>query len=124
MLCCGLRLAVYPLRRKPLTSSCLLKPPRRIPSRCFIVNPRVLRTTPIPPHAVGSPTPSKADSVENIKPEAVQKPLDAKSDGAPKTDVLLTEQTVSNKEQRKADWAIMKEMAQYLWPKVRPLGEV
>lgn len=26
---------------------------------------------------------------------------------------------ISNKEQRKADWAIMKEMAQYLWPKVR-----
>lgn len=64
-------------------------------------------------------TPSKADSAENIKPEGVQKPPDAKSDGAPKTDSLLTEQTVSNKEQRKADWAIMKEMVQYLWPKVR-----
>ncbi|KAM0717788.1 hypothetical protein Q7P37_006120 [Cladosporium fusiforme] len=30
---------------------------------------------------------------------------------------LLAEQTVSNKEQRKADWAIIKDMAQYLWPK-------
>ena len=34
-----------------------------------------------------------------------------------KTDNLLNEQTVSNKEQRKADWAIMKEMSRYLWPK-------
>lgn len=34
-----------------------------------------------------------------------------------KTDPLLQEQTLSNKEQRKADWAIMKEMSQYLWPK-------
>jgi hypothetical protein len=32
-------------------------------------------------------------------------------------DPLLAEQTVSNKEQRKADWAIIKDMAHYLWPK-------
>ena len=31
---------------------------------------------------------------------------------------LLSEATVGNKEQRKADWAIMKEMTKYLWPKV------
>ena len=37
---------------------------------------------------------------------------------APKTDFLLGEQKVSNKEQRKADWAILKEMSKYLWPKV------
>lgn len=35
-----------------------------------------------------------------------------------KTDpLLLAEQNVSNKEQRKADWAIIREMTQYLWPK-------
>ncbi|KAL5116993.1 Iron-sulfur clusters transporter atm1, mitochondrial [Pleosporales sp. CAS-2024a] len=33
------------------------------------------------------------------------------------TDALLQEQALSNKEQRKADWAIMKEMSRYLWPK-------
>jgi ATP-binding cassette subfamily B (MDR/TAP) protein 7 len=33
------------------------------------------------------------------------------------TDPLLQEQSLSNKEQRKADWAIMKEMSRYLWPK-------
>lgn len=32
---------------------------------------------------------------------------------------LLGEASIGNKEQRKADWAIMKEMAKYLWPKVR-----
>ena len=30
----------------------------------------------------------------------------------------LSEVLLSNKEQRKADWVIMKEMAKYLWPKV------
>ena len=32
-------------------------------------------------------------------------------------DPLLQESTVSNKEQRQADWAIIKEMSKYLWPK-------
>lgn len=31
---------------------------------------------------------------------------------------FLNDSTVNIKEQRKADWAIMKEMAKYLWPKV------
>lgn len=35
---------------------------------------------------------------------------------------LLNESEKANKEQRKADWAIMREMAKYLWPKVMPLG--
>ncbi|KAJ5532952.1 hypothetical protein N7494_009504 [Penicillium frequentans] len=30
---------------------------------------------------------------------------------------LLNEGAIANKEQRKADWAIMREMAKYLWPK-------
>lgn len=60
----------------------------------------------------------KVDLAESVKPESVQKPLAAKTEAPPKTDAFLAEQTVSNKEQRKADWAIMKEMARYLWPKV------
>ena len=71
------------------------------------------------------PTKSKAqarvqlplDKSESIKPESYEEPDKTKPDVAPKVDALLTEQTVSNKEQRKADWAIMKEMARYLWPK-------
>ena len=61
----------------------------------------------------------KADALESIKPETTEKPRKADTGVATsKTDALLSEQTVSNKEQRKADWAIMKEMARYLWPKV------
>ena len=61
-------------------------------------------------------------AIESIKPESVQEHRSANVDHAPKTDTLLAEQTVSNKEQRKADWAILKEMSRYLWPKVRSLG--
>lgn len=62
--------------------------------------------------------PFKVELPESVKPETVQPAAPLKSNGAPKTDALLAEQTVSNKEQRKADWAIMKEMSRYLWPKV------
>lgn len=55
---------------------------------------------------------------ESIKPESYQEGRKAKPMGPPKTDALLSEQTASNKEQRKIDMAIMKEMARYLWPKV------
>ena len=54
--------------------------------------------------------------MENIPQETMQKPSFVKS-SSPETDSLLGEQVVSNKEQRKADWAIMKEMSRYLWPK-------
>lgn len=57
------------------------------------------------------------DKSESIKPESYEEPDKTKPNVAPKVDALLAEQTVSNKEQRKADWAIMKEMARYLWPK-------
>lgn len=60
----------------------------------------------------------RPEQVESIKPETYQESEKARPDVDPKTDGLLSEQTVSNKEQRKADWAIMKEMAGYLWPKV------
>ena len=62
--------------------------------------------------------PRKDEQPDDLRPETIQKPGPVASDGVPKTDALLTEQTMSNKEQRKADWAIMKEMARYLWPKV------
>lgn len=65
-------------------------------------------------------TPSaKADATVVTKPESLQKlePLEAVSEAAAKKDALLSETVVSNKEQRKVDMAIMKEMVQYLWPK-------
>ena len=58
------------------------------------------------------------ETLESIKPETLQKIDTARSSGGQKKDSLLAEQNVSNKEQRKADWAIMKEMSRYLWPKV------
>lgn len=57
---------------------------------------------------------SKVDAITPPKPESVQKEKPAEPTKQP---ALLAEQTVSNKEQRKADWAIIKDMAQYLWPK-------
>ena len=56
----------------------------------------------------------KTEAAESVKPETVQV---EKAIGPAKQDSLLSEQTVSNKEQRKADWAIIKDMARYLWPK-------
>ncbi|PQE13334.1 iron-sulfur cluster transporter ATM1 protein [Rutstroemia sp. NJR-2017a BVV2] len=47
--------------------------------------------------------------------ETAQRPAAATPATARKDPLVLDEKT--NKEQRKADWAIMKEMAQYLWPK-------
>jgi ATP-binding cassette subfamily B (MDR/TAP) protein 7 len=48
-------------------------------------------------------------------PETATKPPPASPTTARKDPLALDDKT--NKEQRKADWAIMKEMAQYLWPK-------
>ncbi|KAL8780255.1 MAG: hypothetical protein Q9203_000286 [Teloschistes exilis] len=59
----------------------------------------------------------RTDAVGSVKPETLQSSSEFGDKGAPKTDGLLSEQITSNQEQRKADWAIIKEMAQYLWPK-------
>jgi len=70
-----------------------------------------------------------AQRIQTVQQEAVQqkqpaeeslKPENTTVEKAPapaKTDPLLAEQNVTNKEQRKADWAIIKDMAHYLWPK-------
>ncbi|KAK8206895.1 Iron-sulfur clusters transporter atm1, mitochondrial [Zalaria obscura] len=59
-------------------------------------------------------TVKKTEAAESVKPEAVQKEKVVEPTKQPS---LLSEQTLSNKEQRKADWAIIKDMAKYLWPK-------
>lgn len=62
--------------------------------------------------------PSKTFPQEIAVPESAQKPEPAKAaSNAPKNGVPLTEKVVSNKEQRKIDLAIMRDMVQYLWPK-------
>merc|ERR1711939_1005542 len=57
--------------------------------------------------------PRAADNIPGTKPETAQKPAAAVP--GRKDPLALDDKT--NKEQRKADWAIMKEMAKYLWPK-------
>lgn len=61
----------------------------------------------------------KLDASDSLRPETIEKSDRGETNAkeAPKTDLLLSEQTVSNKEQRRADWAILKEMSKYLWPK-------
>ena len=62
--------------------------------------------------------PTKANPAEISNPESAQKPKPATAaTNAGQQGDMLSEQVVSNAEQRKADWAIMKEMVQYLWPK-------
>ena len=59
--------------------------------------------------------PRAADDTPGTKPETARKVGPAIPITARKDPLALSDK--SNKEQRKADWAIMKEMVQYLWPK-------
>jgi ATP-binding cassette subfamily B (MDR/TAP) protein 7 len=59
--------------------------------------------------------PRAADNIPGMKPETIAKPAPPVPNLGRKDPLALADKT--NKEQRKADWAIMKEMAQYLWPK-------
>lgn len=60
------------------------------------------------------PAVSQPAVAESVKPENVQKP---KAVAPSPQSTLLAEANLSNKDQRKADWAIIKDMAHYLWPK-------
>ena len=62
----------------------------------------------------------KNEAPESVKPETVKKAepiLKGGAESGQKNDNLLAEKVTTNAEQRKADFAIMKEMMQYLWPK-------
>jgi ATP-binding cassette subfamily B (MDR/TAP) protein 7 len=70
------------------------------------------------PTTTADANPSKSVPQEIAVPESAQKPEPVKSGtNASKKEVLLSEKVVSNKEQRKVDLAIMRDMIQYLWPK-------
>ncbi|PGG95388.1 iron-sulfur clusters transporter atm1, mitochondrial [Helicocarpus griseus UAMH5409] len=74
-----------------------------------------------PPHAKSratseSPTAQASKAGGQTTPQT--NPKDGREAKAAKKPASLTDDTtVNTKEQRKADWAIMKEMAKYLWPK-------
>lgn len=62
------------------------------------------------------PAPGSPQALQDTK---AAKPANdpAKANVVAKTDPLLGERNLTNKEQRKADWTIVKEMTKYLWPK-------
>jgi len=97
------------LRARPSPSSLLLDSSRRV----FASTPRhrkddaSARTVQLELEKRKAEGASAKDAVKAVNPATPT------AKGGP----LLAEQTVSNKEQRKADWAIIKDMAHYLWPK-------
>ncbi|KAL1989858.1 hypothetical protein VTN49DRAFT_7055 [Thermomyces lanuginosus] len=111
-----LRLARQTSHLRREVASCL-PVPNQIPRRSFTTSRRLWN----PPVSSRSPpqTPAKeAPSPQSPTASAVLKQASqpAKSE-KPQDNDFLTRTTVSNKEQRKADWAILKEMSKYLWPK-------
>jgi ATP-binding cassette subfamily B (MDR/TAP) protein 7 len=90
--------------------------------RLFTSNNNSLRSQPtdnkdrvsVGPGAAPTTAPSQLATANIVKPE------DSGNAKTPPKKDLLSEPADSKKEQRKADWAIMKEMAKYLWPKVIP----
>ncbi|KAF2008528.1 iron-sulfur clusters transporter atm1, mitochondrial precursor [Aaosphaeria arxii CBS 175.79] len=87
-------------RHSPLSS--LLPPSALLTQRVFTSGPLHRKDV----HGQRPPVPGSKVAVQETKAAKPAKP-----------DPLLTEQSVTNKEQRKADWAIIKEMGKYLWPK-------
>ena len=88
--------------------------------RSFVAPSSRPREEPAAQRGIQNGISSKTDRLESIKPETIHRRQEQAEKESFKADALLSEQVISNKEQRKADWAIMKEMSRYLWPKVRP----
>lgn len=110
------------LTRSPQCSSVIVRRPLQWellnPSARPFTQASILWRTQRPTNGIRNAALPQDELPESTKPKTLQRPLVAKSSSTPKADPLLSEQTVSKQEQRKADWAIMKEMAKYLWPKV------
>ena len=101
----------------------------RFRARCLQyrpLTPRLLHTSPVlcrgpslssdPPNGSRAPATELKHDTSNSSAGASEiktRPVDPTS----LQDPLLSDNPISTREQRKADWAIMKEMAQYLWPK-------
>lgn len=94
----------------------------RIPHRTFIRSAlwrQQQQNVPNTPGSIPSDAPVKAEISQIAVPESAKKPQPAveKNATASGTADLSATQNVSNKEQRHVDFAIMKEMVRYLWPK-------
>ncbi|KAI2730224.1 hypothetical protein CBS147332_2076 [Penicillium roqueforti] len=69
-------------------------------------------------HASVKATPTSTPASSQLADaNIIQKPEGSGNAKTPPKKDLLSEPMAGKKEQRKADWAIMKEMAKYLWPK-------
>ncbi|KAH7080788.1 P-loop containing nucleoside triphosphate hydrolase protein [Paraphoma chrysanthemicola] len=82
----------------------------------YCVN-RVFTSSPLHRKDVHGQRPLPGSKVALEETKAAKPSLDPATAKVAKGDPLLQEQMLSTKEQRKADWAIMKEMSKYLWPK-------
>lgn len=67
---------------------------------------------------VGKPAKVAPQSLKGASGEAIQSQRQTRNEKPSGKSDLLSDTNVVNKEQRKADWAIIKEMAKYLWPQV------
>jgi len=86
-------------------------------STSTVYNDKQQKTTTVLTSAVSDIPATKAIATDAAVSETATAPkpiLGVKAKEQP----LLGESTVTSAEQRKADWAIMKEMTKYLWPKV------
>lgn len=74
---------------------------------------------PIPPNTSKAPADAKTatKTPQTLAAEAASKAKLEKA-AVQAADPLLGAQNVSNAAQRKADWAILKDMVHYIWPKV------
>lgn len=64
------------------------------------------------------PAPGSQPALQTTKAaKPASDPAKSKAKVEKAMDPLLGERNLSNKEQRKADWTIIKEMTKYLWPK-------
>lgn len=84
-------------------------------SRSLRDSQKTTGTPPLQPKQASIATDTTKGDVPGVqKLVAETKPTQKK-----KTEDILNTSAATNKEQRKADWAIMKDLAKYLWPKVR-----
>ncbi|KAM3429896.1 hypothetical protein NHJ13734_007967 [Beauveria thailandica] len=95
--------------RYGIASSARTRPPWAPPRSPASQSTRLLQTTAAPRRPQATPPKTTTAAPSSTKPAAA-----AKKDNN-KDPLLLPDKTVA--EQRKADWAIMKEMSRYLWPK-------
>lgn len=114
---CAVKASSRPLLRSHVVRSHIIQCSRQPSSiRVFTSTPRHRKDVeriPQPPTAVAA----KDEAPESVKPETIQKEKPPEQIASSKQDALLAGKITSTTDQRKADWAIMKEMSRYLWPK-------